>query len=141
MTTAVVQDKLNVLVYSDNRNVRDAVMRGVGRKVGKNGPEISWMESATGDGAMLKVREAFDAGERYELLILDAETKKFGGIGLGKMVRDEIDPDVKFIILIARPQDEWLARVAEPNAVLQYPVDGRALSAAVEQVLAEAVSA
>ncbi|MCI7550890.1 MAG: two-component system response regulator, partial [Arcanobacterium sp.] len=82
-------------------------------------------------GADLKVRE-----NDFDLLILDAETRRMGGIGLGKRVRDEIDEDMPYIVLIARPQDEWLARVSKPNAILQYPVDGRELSAAVKDILA-----
>lgn len=129
---------VNVLVYSDNSATRQDVIRAVGRKVGKSGPAINWTEAATPDGALLKIREAFDdEDKKFNLLILDAETPKLGGIGLGKMVRDEIDEDIDYIVLIARPQDEWLARVAAPNAILQYPIDARALSAAVAEVIGE----
>lgn len=129
---------VNVLVYSDNSEVRQDVIRAVGRKVGKTGPAINWTEGATPDGTLLKIREALeDEAKKFDLLILDAETPKLGGIGLGKMVRDEIDEEIDYIVLIARPQDEWLARVAAPNAILQYPIDARALSTAVADVIGE----
>lgn len=142
MTTAPATEgkALEVLVYSDNRDVRNDIMRGLGRKVGKGGPAVNWTESATPDGAMAKIKEAFESDNAFDLLILDAETPKLGGIGLGKMVRDEVDPDAKFIIYIARPQDDWLARVSHPNAVLAYPVNSRELTDTVSRVLTTEVT-
>ncbi|MDD7505402.1 MAG: two-component system response regulator [Actinomycetaceae bacterium] len=122
---------VKILVYSDNRETRDEVIHALGRRIGREGRAIEYVESATWEGADLKVRE-----NDFDLLILDAETRRMGGIGLGKRVRDEIDEDMPYIVLIARPQDEWLARVSKPNAILQYPVDGRELSAAVKDILA-----
>lgn len=121
---------VNILVYSDNRDMRNTIIQAVGRKVGKNFPEIRYTEAATGPGAILKVEEG-----NFDLLILDAETPKLGGIGLGKQVRDEVDPDMPFIVLVGRPQDRWLARVAKPNAILDQPVNPRELAGAVKEIL------
>lgn len=127
---------VDILVYSDNRDTRGDVMRAVGRRVGKGMTEIRWTESATYEGAYMKIQE-----NKYDLLILDGEAAKLGGIGLGKMVRDEIYPNMPFIILIARPQDEWLARVSKPNGILPFPVDAKALSQEVARVLSAKVVA
>ena len=136
-TSADVDEKsLEVLVYSDNRDTRNEVMQAVGRRVAKGAPRINWTEAATWEGAYLKVEES-----HYDLLILDGEAAKLGGIGFGKMVRDELVPDMPYIILIGRPQDEWLARVSKPNAVLEHPVDPRTLSATVAEILKEKVRA
>ncbi|QJC21672.1 response regulator transcription factor [Arcanobacterium buesumense] len=124
-----------VLVYSDNRDVRESVMRAVGRKVRSSGAMIEWVEGATAEGTILKIKEAQEADKKFDLLILDAETPKLGGIGLGKMVRDEIDESIPYIVLIARPQDEWLARVARPEKILPYPIDAAELTAAVEDII------
>ncbi|USR80104.1 hypothetical protein [Arcanobacterium pinnipediorum] len=130
-----MDSRVKVLVYSDNSDVRESVMRSVGRKVYGTGVGIDWVEGATADGTILKIKEAEESNAPFNLLILDAETPKLGGIGLGKMVRDEINENIPYIILIARPQDEWLARVAKPEAILPYPVDAAALSATVEKLL------
>lgn len=142
MTTesATEGETINILVYSDNRDVRNDVMRGLGRKVGKGGPAINWTESATPEGAMTKIKDAFESDNKFDLMVLDAETPKLGGIGIGKMVRDEVDPDAKFVILIARPQDEWLARVSKPNGILPYPVNGKELTEAVSRALSTEVT-
>ncbi|WP_216381741.1 hypothetical protein [Arcanobacterium phocae] len=126
---------VRVLVYSDNRDVRESVKRAVGRKVRGQETLIEWTEGATPDGTILKIKDAEEAGQSFDLLILDAETPKLGGIGLGKMVRDEINENIPYIVLIARPQDEWLARVARPEAILPYPISATELSAAVKELV------
>ncbi|QTG76269.1 two-component system response regulator [Trueperella pecoris] len=123
-------DSFEVMVYSDNRDTRNDVMQAVGRRVGKGLPTINWTEAATWEGAYLKVEE-----NHFDLLILDGETPKLGGIGFGKMVRDELVADMPYIVLIGRPQDEWLARVSAPNAILHLPVDAWALSEAVAAIV------
>lgn len=133
---ATDEKSFEVLVYSDNRDTRNEVMQAVGRRVAKGLPRINWTEAATWEGAYLKVEE-----NHYDLLILDGEAAKLGGIGLGKMIRDELVPDMPYVILTGRPQDEWLARVANPNAILEHPVDPRSLSSAVREILKEKVGA
>lgn len=125
-------ETVEVMVYSDNRNTRNEVMQAVGRRVAKDLPSINWTEAATWEGAYLKIEENY-----FDLLILDGETPKLGGIGLGKLVRDELVEDMPYIVLIGRPQDEWVARVAAPNAILPMPIDARALSEAVATILKE----
>ncbi|MDR6938877.1 two-component system response regulator [Arcanobacterium hippocoleae] len=124
---------LDVLVYSDNRITREEVMRAIGSRIAANLPEIRFTEAATWEGAELKVQE-----RKFDLLILDAETPKLGGIGLGMKIRDEIDPQVPYIVIIARPQDDWLARVAKPRGIVSYPIDPRELSVLVREVFAGA---
>lgn len=125
-----VKDVLNVLVYSDNRITREDVINAVGKRVGANLPDLVYTEAATWEGAEIKVQEG-----DFDLMILDAESHKLGGIGLGMKIRDEIDPNIPYIVLIARPQDDWLARVAKPSAIISYPINPRELSAAVAKVL------
>lgn len=121
---------VQVLIYSDNADMRQQVIAAVGRKVAGSETPIEFTEAATWRGADLKVQE-----QHFDLLILDAETPKLGGIGFGKKVRDEYQPDMPYVIIVARPQDEWLARTAKPNAVIVRPIQPRQLAAAVADVL------
>lgn len=125
---------IRILVYSDNLHTREDVIRSVGRKIGDR--SIDWTEAATHEGAILKVEEG-----AFDLLILDAEAGKLGGIGVGKTVRDEIDENMPYIILIARPQDRWLARVAKPEVILEYPSNPRDLYGAVKGIVDSHVTA
>ncbi|MCF2706489.1 response regulator transcription factor [Arcanobacterium haemolyticum] len=124
-------ENVKVLVFSDDATTRHEVVTAVGRRAAKGQPEITWKEVATPDIVMAEARE-----NDYALLILDAEAPKFGGMGLGKMIHDEIDPNIPFIALIGRQQDEWLSRWSGAAATVSYPVNPRELSEAVAQVLA-----
>ena len=127
---ATSQGNVNILVYSDDANTRREVRQAVGRKAAPNLPEISWKEVATPDIVMFEV-----ASNKYSLLILDGESPKLGGLGLGKMVHDEVDPTIPFIVLLGRPQDEWLSRWSGAAAAISFPINPRELTEAIAGVL------
>ncbi len=126
----VAEDTIKVLVYSDDAHTRHEVLQGVGRRAGKGLPEISWKEVATPAVVLNEVKET-----AYDLLILDGESPKLGGMGLGKMVQDEIDSNIPFIVLLGRPQDEWLSRWSGAAAAVSFPINPRELSETVARVL------
>ncbi|MCI5825381.1 MAG: two-component system response regulator [Arcanobacterium sp.] len=125
---------VKVLVYSDNADFRKQVMFAAGKKLAADLPEIEYVEAATWQGADIKVQE-----QQFDLLILDAETPKLGGIGFGKKVRDEYSPEMPLLVIVARPQDEWLARTAKPNAVLVQPIQPKQLADTMTSVLRAAL--
>lgn len=128
--SATNNGNVNILVYSDDAQTRREVVQAVGRKAAKDLPEITWKEVATPDMVM------FDAKDTtYTLMILDGEAPKLGGLGLGKMVHDEVDPDIPFIVLIGRPQDEWLSRWSGAAEAISFPINPRELADAVARVI------
>ena len=132
-----VQETVRIIAFSDNATRRAEMIEAVGSRVGREGPVIEWKEIATGDMAMLEIQ----SDTRYDLAILDGETGKFSGIGLGKMMHDEVSEDhinygIPLINLVARPQDEWLSRWAGASRCLLYPINQRELSATVSELLA-----
>jgi len=133
---AAEQEKVHILVYSDDATTRQEVLSAVGRRAGAGLPAIVWKETATPDAVLQEAREG-----DYALLILDGEAPKLGGMGLGKMVHDEVDPDLPFIALIGRPQDEWLGRWSGAEAILPYPINPRDLSGAVSAILEKRLAA
>ena len=62
-------------------------------------------------------------------------------MGLGKMVHDEIDSSIPFIVIIGRQQDEWLSRWSGATACVSFPVDPRELAGVVASVLRDKVVA
>ena len=132
-----VQETVRIIAFSDNATRRAEMIDAVGNRVGREGPAIEWKEVATGDMAMLEIQ----GDTHYDLAILDGEAGKFGGIGLGKMMHDEvpeghINYGIPVINLVARPQDEWLSRWAGASRCILYPISPRELSAAVSELLA-----
>ena len=76
---------LNVLVYSDDVNVRTQVMLALGARPHPDLPPVEYVEVATEP----IVIEQMDAGA-IDLAILDGEAVPVGGLGIAKQLKDEI---------------------------------------------------
>ena len=120
-------ETVRILVFSDDKDKRAAVINGIGLRASKDTPRIEWVEAATGFG----VRDAFDQQD-FALLVLDAESKKEGGMSVAQ---DGVPP---IIFLTARPQDEWLATWAGATATVSDPIDPIVLQETVAEVLRRA---
>ena len=112
-------DSLKILLFSDDRTVREEIRLTLGRKVASDLPEIEMFEVATGP-ALLRT---LDAGEDYDLIILDAEAQPHGGMGLGHQIKDEYANCPPMLLLVARAADAWLATWSGVEAISPYPVD------------------
>ena len=64
-------ETVRILVFSDDKDKRTAVINGIGLRASKDTPRIEWVEAATGFG----VRDAFDQQD-FALLVLDAESRR-----------------------------------------------------------------
>ena len=120
------QHQVRVLLYSDDITTRDAVRAGVGRRPARDVEVVQWLECATGPAVV----EAADAGG-YDLMILDGEAAKSGGMGLARQLKHEIFQCPPILVLTGRPQDGWLATWSLADAVVPHPLDPIALADAV----------
>lgn len=127
-----MQDTVNLVVYSDNAQTRQSVIEGVGLRAAKGLPKINWTEAATDKAVMKLVDE-----QRPQIVVLDGEATKVGGMALARQIQNESEYQPKFVILTARPQDEWLATWAKASAVVQAPFDPVELQEKVAAVLKE----
>lgn len=121
---------LRVMVYSDDRTVRRAVINALGTRPDPYLPELEFSEVATGP---VVVRDA-DAGG-LDLLILDGEATPTGGLGLTRQLKDEIHRCPPILVLTGRPQDAWLATWSRADAVVGHPIDPGSLAEAVSGLL------
>ncbi len=119
-----------VLLYSDDRTVREQVRLALGTKVAADLPAIEVFETAT----QAAVVRAMDAGG-YDLAILDGEAVPSGGMGVAKQLRDEIANCPPILLLVARPQDAWLAAWSGADAISPYPIDPVRLPDKVAELL------
>ena len=119
-----------VLLYSDDRIVRQQVRLALGKRVASDLPELAVFDVAT-QPAVLR---ALDSGG-YDLVIMDAEAAPSGGMGLCHQVKDEIPGCPPVLLLVARVADAWLATWSRADAVSSYPVDPERLPAAVAALL------
>ena len=108
-----------VLVYSDDRTVREQVRLALGRRVAADLPEIEVFEVAT-QAAVLRT---LDAGTDYALLILDGNAQPSGGFGLAHQVKEEYADCPPVLLLVTREADAWLASWSRAEAVAPFPID------------------
>jgi DNA-binding response OmpR family regulator len=122
-----------VLLYSDDVTVREQVRLAVGRRLGAGRPEIVWHEVATADAVVA----AADAGG-WDLLVLDGEADKVGGMGLCRQLKNEIYRCPPVLVLTGRPQDGWLASWSLADDAVPRPFDAVGLQRAVADLLGAA---
>ncbi len=115
-----------ILLYSDDVDAREQVRLAVGRRLGRGEPDVEWSEVATADAVIA----ATDAGG-LDLLVLDGEADKVGGLGLCRQLKDEVYDCPPVLVLTGRPQDAWLASWSNADAVVSRPLDPVVLHAAV----------
>lgn len=126
---------VRVLLYSDNITTRDAVRAAVGRRPARDVEVSAWRECAT----PAAVIEAVEAGEA-DVLVLDGEAAKLGGLGLCRQLKSEIHDCPPVLVITGRPQDGWLATWSMADAAVSHPIDAIALADAVAD-LARGVAA
>ena len=110
---------VKVLVFSDDRLVREQVRLTLGRKVAADLPEIEVFEVAT-QGALLRT---LDANSDYALLVFDGNAQPSGGFGLAYQVKEEYAECPPVLLLVTREADAWLASWSRADAVAPFPVD------------------
>lgn len=123
-----------ILLYSDDRSVRDEVRGAVGQVTGA-GESIEWLDVATYD----EVIKRADAGG-IDLYVLDGEADKVGGMGICRQLKNEIYNCPPVVLLTGRPQDAWLASWSLADVAVPRPLDPLELQKAVRSVLAAPVS-
>jgi DNA-binding response OmpR family regulator len=117
---------VSVLLYSDDIATRDQVRLAVGRRPSRDVEVTSWRECATA----YAVIEAVETGS-FDLLILDGEAAKVGGLGLCRQLKNEIFDCPPILVLIGRPQDGWLAAWSQADLAVAHPLDPIAVAGAV----------
>lgn len=130
------QETLRVLLYSDHVETREAVRLAVGRRLAADLPPVEWLEVATPAAAI----DAVESGG-LDLLVLDGEAGKAGGLGLCRQLKDEIFRCPPVVVLIARPQDAWLASWSHADGVLTRPLDPITVHEAVAAVVRRTAAA
>jgi len=132
---AGTRDPLKVLVYSSNRLTRANVLAALGPRPSMDLPNVEYTEVATEAGFI----SAADTGN-FDLFILDGEATPAGGMGLARQIKDELFRCPPILVLIARPQDAWLATWSRADAVVGLPIEPVSTAQAVSRLLATRLS-
>lgn len=114
---------LSVLVYSDDRLVRQQVRQALGTRPAMDLPALTYTECAT-EPAVIRLVDR----ERFDLLILDGEATPAGGMGVCRQLKDEIYRCPPILVIVGRPQDAWLATWSRADGVAAHPIDAVTLA-------------
>lgn len=121
--------ELTVLIYSQLPAVRAQVRTAVGRRPAADLGRIEWIECSRFD----EVTEQIERG--VDLAILDGEAQPTGGMGVARAMKNEIADCPPLAVLVARPQDTWLASWSLADAVITRPIDPVVAARQVAQLL------
>ncbi|MFC9057804.1 MULTISPECIES: hypothetical protein [unclassified Streptomyces] len=113
-----MQATATVLVYSDDSNTREQVRLATGRRPAPDVPVVEFVECAT-PAAVIK---ELDKGG-IDVCVLDGEAVPMGGMGVCRQIKDEVFMCPPVLLLIARPQDAWLATWSRAEAAVTLPVE------------------
>lgn len=120
--------RFHVLVYSDDRDVRNAVITALGTRPHSDLPPFEYVECAT---EPVVWQHLDDTRRRPDLVILDGEANPAGGLGVARQMKDEIFQAPPVLVLTGRPQDAWLATWSRAEAAVSHPIDPLRLAEAV----------
>jgi DNA-binding response OmpR family regulator len=107
-----------VLVFSHDPAVRERVRSAVGRRPAPDLGRVEYVECSTGGEVVARI----DAGG-VDVAILDAEAQPTGGMGISRQLKNEITDCPAICVLLARPDDRWLATWSLADATLTRPLD------------------
>lgn len=124
------EEKLNFLIYSDDASVRQEVIKAVGIRPAYGMAKIEWKEVATATIAQDEVHS-----HHYDLLVLDGEATKISGTVLAKTLLLEEDEVPPILMLVARPQDQWLASWSGAAKAVERPLDPIKIQEAIVELL------
>ncbi|MEU3553183.1 response regulator transcription factor [Streptomyces fragilis] len=125
-----MQATATVLLYSDDANTREQVRLAAGRRPAADVPLVEFVECATPEAV---VRELDNGG--IDVCVLDGEAVPMGGMGVCRQIKDEIFRCPPVLLLMARPQDAWLATWSRADAAVTMPVDPVELADALAGLL------
>jgi len=123
-------DWLTIALYSDDRVLREQVSLAISGRLADDLPPVRVVEFATAPALM----EALEH-ERFDCLVLDAETAPLGGMGVSYQIKDEFRTPPPVVLLVTRQVDAWLATWSRADAVASRPIDPVTLPTMVADVI------
>ena len=123
--------RFRVLVYSDDREVRSAVIAALGTRPHPDLPAFEYVEVAT---EPVVWQHLDDPRSKPDLVIVDGEAAPAGGLGVARQMKDEIYQAPPVLVLTGRPQDAWLATWSRAESAVPHPIDPLRLAEAVVEL-------
>jgi CheY-like chemotaxis protein len=123
---------IKILLVATEQDFRDRLRLALER-LEATGEEIQFLEAVQGNDAMAIAEREFP-----DLVVVEVGANPYGGFGLARDLKAVPELACPVVVILERPQDEWLARWSGADALVSRPVDPFALAQVARQLLEEA---
>jgi DNA-binding response OmpR family regulator len=122
---------VKILLVGRGQGSRDRLRLALER-LEASGETISFLEAPNGNQALLVVE-----AERPDLVVVEIGVTPYGGFGLTRDIKSFPQLTCPVIVILERPQDEWLGRWCGADALVSRPVDPFELAQTARRLLVE----
>jgi CheY-like chemotaxis protein len=122
---------ITILLVADDPPVRERLRLALER-LEAAGEEVRFLEAANGNDALVTAET-----DRPDLAVVEVGVTPYGGFGVTRDLKADPARSCPVILLLERPQDEWLGRWCGADALVGRPVDPFALARAAGRLVAE----
>lgn len=135
------EDRLRIVVYSDDMSVRAHIAAALGSRVAPDLAPHVITEFATGPALRLYVDDRARTSDlNIDLFILDGEAAPEGGMGMARQLKDEVFNCPPILVITARKEDAWLATWSRAEANVLHPIDPFTLAETVADLLRASIA-
>jgi CheY-like chemotaxis protein len=96
------------------------------------GETVEFHEAGDGNGAIAVAEQVHP-----DLVVVEIGVSPYGGFGLTRDLKSFEDLACPVIVILERPQDEWLGRWSGADALVNRPVDPFALAQVARRLVEE----
>lgn len=122
---------IKVLLVASDQRVRERLRLALER-LEVTGEEVEFLEVPDGNQAL-----ALAEAEHPDLVVVEVGVTPYGAFGLARDVKAAPEASCPVIILLERPQDEWLARWSGADAMVNRPIDPFQLAKVARRLVEE----
>jgi DNA-binding response OmpR family regulator len=122
---------IKVLLVASDQRVRERLRLALER-LEVSGEEVQFLETKDGNEAV-----ALAETRHPDLVVVEVGVTPYGAFGITRDIKASEETACPVIVVLERPQDEWLARWAGADAVVNRPVDPFALAQVARRLVEE----
>ncbi len=122
---------IKVLLVASEQRVRERLRLALER-LEATGDDVQFVEASDGNDAMV-LAEA----QRPDLAVVEVGATPYGAFGITRDLKALPETACPVIVVLERPQDDWLARWSGADALVNRPVDPFALAQVAGRLVEE----
>jgi CheY-like chemotaxis protein len=124
---------IKVLLVASAQRVRERLRLALERlESGDPADEVQFLETGNGNDATVLAET-----RRPDLVVVEVGVTPYGAFGITRDIKGSPETACPVIIVLERPQDEWLARWSGADALVNRPADPFALAQVAGRLIQE----